>query len=176
MLAVALLGCGGGLPAPPGEVTSDAGGGATGMGDGGAQATSTAPEVPPSFVASLVDGMCLPQTLPADANGATTCVVVEALAGGGGESACESGAGLYVPDPATLARVRAESSVSSTTPVCELEQLPPTLPTRASCMAAGAPGWCYLTGAGAGPGCAQTIVFSTLGAPAPGAEVWVVCP
>jgi hypothetical protein len=81
----------------------------------------------PEFLASLGSdgggGACLPAKLPTAAGGTTTCVLLEILPGVGGESACAA-PGLSAPDADTVATLQARASVASTTPVCQVTQLP----------------------------------------------------
>ncbi len=123
----------------------------------------------PAFAA-----LCLPQGLPTDSSGQTSCRILEALPTPGTEAAC-TGPGLSAPDAATIAAFRAAEKTDPSLPVCELAQLAAGSTAGSSCAASTQPGWCYLTGAAATP-CPQSLAFSQGGTPSPGAIVALACP
>lgn len=110
-------------------------------------------------------GPCLPYVPPTDASGMATCIVLESL--GDGQS-CSGTAGLSVPDPAIVASV--QQAVQATMPLtlCKVSQL------AGPCDTATQPGWCYVTGTNAPPGCTSAITFST-GFPPAGSLAIVGC-
>jgi hypothetical protein len=114
-------------------------------------------------------------------------------------TACSTVPGLQAPSDAVLAgqfcdeqerQFKANGGFAdpATIPTCEVTQLrlspaggscPPGSPASdfdatGSCAASSDPGWCYVTGPGAGS-CAQAILFSS-GLPPHGASTALVCP
>lgn len=110
-------------------------------------------------------GSCQPLVLPTDASGKATCVVLAALQAG---QSCSGTPGLTVPDPAVAASV--QQSLQTTMPLnlCEIPQL------TAPCDTGSQPGWCYVTGMNAPPGCASTITFAS-GLPPLGSSAILGC-
>jgi hypothetical protein len=115
--------------------------------------------------------VCLPLVPRTDASGMATCVALVSL--GAGQS-CSGMAGLTVPDPAIVTSVQqtlqAEMSTGATALMnpCEVSQL------AAPCDTGTQPGWCYVTGTNAPPGCASAVTFST-GFPPAGSVLIVAC-
>jgi hypothetical protein len=145
---------------------------------------------------------CLPQALAPGSCGTVGCSIFVTLPSGDGELACtgvDGVPGLSVPPASALQELQAqqhatwvsEGSVGvdpSTLPTCllqQLSQLPAganagscpapvgTFDASGSCAASPSPGWCYVTGAGAGA-CPQSIAF-TNGEPPLGAIVTLQC-
>jgi hypothetical protein len=124
---------------------------------------------------------CLPQALTADSNGNVPCLILEALPPGSGT--CAS-ANLQDADPkqaaAYQATLNAESGsgdggASTVFTICQVPQLVGNDLTNGTCVDNTKAGWCYVTGAAAGGGCAQAIKFSQGGNPSNGARVSLQC-
>jgi hypothetical protein len=146
---------------------------------------------------------CLPQPLPQNSGGSTSCVVLVQLPPSNGGTCtapvCDPAQGLSVPASATLSRyceLQEAAYVSGGSPpgadpaqrsVCELTQIVDgTLPSgggvlydpgdfapTGSCVDSADPGWCYVSGSAAGT-CAQAIRFAA-GSPPAGSLASLVC-
>jgi hypothetical protein len=142
---------------------------------------------------------CLPEALAPGSCGTIGCSIFVSLPTAGGAAACDAAAGLSAPSASALQALQAKQHAAwvsggsvgvdpSTLPTCLLQQLsqlpagasagscpPPagTFDASGSCAASPSPGWCYVTGAGAGT-CPQAIVFSN-GEPPAGAIVTLEC-
>jgi hypothetical protein len=88
--------------------------------DGGADGGEAVEFV--SAIAGL-KGECLPEALPVDPSGKTTCLVLEQPAVDAGESSCGAMAGLSTPSAATLAAMRAHDPETATALLCQIDQL-----------------------------------------------------
>lgn len=134
-----------------------------------------------SRLKNALASQCLPQALTVDSNGDVPCVILEALppdtTGG-----C-SGAGLDDADPkqaaAYQASINAESGgdggASTVFTICQVPELVGADLTNGTCVDSDKTGWCYVTGANTGGGCAQAIKFSAKGNPSNGARVSLQC-
>jgi hypothetical protein len=133
--------------------------GTTASADAGAEATY--------FVTALQGGgePCLPFVPPTDASGKATCVALVSLAAG---ESCSSTPGLTATDPAIVTSVEQALHMTMPQTLCEVPQL------GAPCAMGTQPGWCYVTGTNAPPGCTQGIDFTT-GLPSAGSLVIVGC-
>jgi hypothetical protein len=84
------------------------------------------------------------------------CIVLASL--GAGQS-CSGTAGLTVPDPAIVTSVQQTLQAVTGAPAlqspCEVSQL------AAPCDTGTQPGWCYVTGTNAPPGCTSEVIFPT---------------
>jgi len=165
------------LVACGGQVSPSGDPGAPSMGTGGG---SGSPNPDPSdgtfrFVSVIQNAGCLPQPLPTESSGATSCILVEALYGGGGPVQCAAHPGLTAADAAITTSIAARWSLSASTPVCVLRQLSGSNLVGGSCTQSGEAGFCYVTGGAAGM-CAQTIAFSPAGNVPAGATVGIACP
>ncbi len=135
---------------------------------------------------NVIVDQCLPEAPKVDPKtGRASCTVLVELPGGAGTCAqptCDPSLGLSVPPASVLASTcsalhaeylaevadggsAAGITDASLRSVCELQDLtaPSTL-VGGSCVASPTPGWCYVTGAAAGP-CPQAIVFATSALP-----------
>jgi hypothetical protein len=94
--------------------------GAAGAVDGGSDGGEAG-----EFVAALavLKGECLPEALPVDPSGKTTCLIIEEPAVDAGESSCGMMAGLSTPSAATLAAMRAHDPGTATALLCQINQL-----------------------------------------------------
>ena len=146
-----------------------------------------------------IQAECLPLMLTPDACGIVGCSIFVTLPEGTGETACDAAQGLSAPSPSVLQELQAQQHTAwvgagsagvdpSTLPTCllpELSQLPPganagscplpvgSFDANGSCAGSTSPGWCYVTGAGAGV-CPQAIEFS-VGEPPSGTIVTLQC-
>jgi hypothetical protein len=119
-------------------------------------------------IVKLQDGLCLPQALPANANGAPACNVYFVLTDG---DTCAAHSGINAVDPQISARIRGAAGApdASVRAVCLLAQL------AAPCTSAPVAGWCYESGATAPSGCAQSLGVSPTGSPPAGATAVLAC-
>ncbi len=92
---------------------------------------------------------CLGIALPTDASGKAACQIFFLLPTG---AACAGDAGLSSVDAAVAAAVIAGARATEPLTVCLLAQLP-----AVPCASSSEPGWCYLAGANATNGCAESI-------------------
>jgi hypothetical protein len=135
------------------------------------QATPVVFRPAPSFVrldTSDTRSSCLPQPLVRDAAGIAPCRVLMGLPLG---TTC-GGPGLGPTDARTAS---AFQSLFGPTTVCELAQIPASAFVNDSCAQSTATGWCYVSTAGVAPGCPQGLLFSSSGAPRPGAIAALTC-
>jgi hypothetical protein len=168
LLVLALVACGGQTSGPNG-----------GSPDGGNAPVDAAnadegPTAHTHFL-TLVNGsagLCMPQTLVADAQGQVACSIFELPPSGGG---CDVSAGLFSVASDAAAAVRTAAQAPSTQVVCQLAQLPESDWVGGTCAASSSPGWCYVSGAAAGGNCAQAIRFSPTGDPGAGVTVLLGC-
>ncbi|MGH7284388.1 MAG: hypothetical protein ACRELY_22910, partial [Polyangiaceae bacterium] len=137
-------------------------------------------------VASIIERLknalaaqCLPQPLTPDSSGDVPCLILEALPPGAGT--CQS-ANLVDADPKAAANYQqqlaqesgaGDGGASTTFTICEVPEL--VEPGGGTCVDDTKVGWCYVTGAAAGGGCAQAIKFSATGNPQNGARVALQC-
>ena len=170
VIAILLAACGGQVSTIGGEPPTGNGGG------GGGEMVNEAGMAAFAFVSVLQgSGGCLPQSLPTDADGETTCAVVEALYGGGGEEQCAAHPGLQPADAPTIATITSMWSLTAGTPVCVLRQLSGSALSASSCGMSSEAGFCYVTGGPVG-NCDFSIGFSYAGSPPAGAIVGLACP
>ena len=153
-------------------------------------------------LAAQLSAQCTPEKLEVDACGNVPCLLMATLPSGT-EADCATTPGMTVPNPASLSDFQQQQHLAwldaggtgtdpSTLPSCQLNQLS-RLPAGASasscpapspatdfdatgsCKYSKDPGWCYVqSGADAGTGCRQAIVFSQ-GQPPPGVTVSLQC-
>jgi hypothetical protein len=129
---------------------------------------------------NALTNQCLPQTLSTeDAGAGVPCLILATLPNASNPSNpqadCSNASaypGMTPPDPTILqqfetAAVQAWNQGGqvgpnpSTLPTCQVNQItsPSELDANGSCKSSSTPGWCYVTGVGAGT-CAQAILFS----------------
>jgi hypothetical protein len=163
-LLIALAACGG-----VAQSTPDAGGGS-----GLDAAEGDEPTAHTGFLSVLHAGadLCMPQSLPVDSLGQVPCSIFVLPPAA---TACVPASGLSAVDAAVAASVRTAGGAAASQLVCQLAQLPEAAWVNGSCVDTPAAGWCYLTGAAAGGGCAQAIRFSASGTPASGDKVLLGC-
>jgi hypothetical protein len=137
-------------------------------------ATADEPTTHTSFLTVIHGGGtgCMPKALAPDAQGQVPCSIFELTASA---TACDGSLGLSAVDPSVTASVQAAAFAPASQLVCQLAQLPESAWVNGSCVASAAAGWCYVTGAAAGGGCAQAIRFSPSGSPSAGVEVVLGC-
>jgi hypothetical protein len=118
------------------------------------------------------DNLCMPQQLPVDGSGEVPCSIFVLPPAA---TACDGSLGLSAVDPGVAGSVRTAGQAPASQLVCQLAQLPESAWVSGSCVDSASAGWCYLTGAAAGAGCAQAIRFSASGTPAAGDEALLGC-
>jgi hypothetical protein len=126
---------------------------------------------------------CLPQALTPDANGNVPCLILEALPPGTPGGCATQGLEDADPKQAAVyqASLNAESGsgdggAATVYTICQVPQLiGATDDPGGTCVGTDKAGWCYVTGANAGGGCAQAIKFSQKGNPTNGARVTLQC-
>ncbi len=173
LLGAACSGSGAGMSA-----TSSSSGGSSGAGSSGAPSSSGSAFVDGSGSSSgpisptyFIEGIhlmgvcpgttceCLPQTLPVDATGQTSCRIFFELASGDTCNAHD----LSAATPDVVASIVGQQGSPPAGPICVLPQVPSADWVDGSCATSLQAGWCYVTGAAAGE-CPQTIVTSPSGA------------
>ena len=137
---------------------------------------------------------CLPQRLTVDPmTGTVPCLILVTLPTPGAESTCSGLPGLQPAPFDVLSRFQAGPHAGwvqgggaasgqpdpSSFPTCVMNELTTTTDhgadfTNGTCAVSPNPGWCYVTGAAAGGGCSQQILF-TSGQPPHGASVSLQC-
>jgi hypothetical protein len=143
--------------------------------DAGALGTGAAPRAT-TYVLTLIQGLsrlCSPWAFPTDATGMAQCQIYYVLMSPG--DTCAAHPGLANPDPLVAGTVQhavvvAGAPASPPPPVCLVPQI------AAPCASSTQFGWCYVTGANAPSGCAQSADVSPSAMPPAGATAVLACP